>query len=73
MRAFLAVAWSILSLVPASSADLRSFAGWTEYGGGPDSSQYSSLKQINKANVSRLEVAWMYPTGERGNYTFNRS
>jgi quinoprotein glucose dehydrogenase len=37
--------------------------------GGADSSQYSSLKQIDKSNVSRLEVAWTYPTTE--NYSFN--
>ncbi|HTS30406.1 MAG TPA: pyrroloquinoline quinone-dependent dehydrogenase [Bryobacteraceae bacterium] len=58
------------SAVLAWPADLRSFAGWTQYGGGPDSSQYSSLKQINRSNVSRLEVAWTYPSGE-GRYTFN--
>ncbi len=48
----------------------RSFATWSQYLGGPDSSQYSSLKQINKSNVSQLEVAWMYPTGT-GTYTFD--
>ena len=54
------------------SADLRSFATWTQYGGGPDSSQYSSLKQINKSNVSQLEVVWTYPTGEGPpRYNFN--
>ena len=53
----------------ASPAD-RSFATWSQYLGGADSSQYSSLKQINKSNVKRLEVAWMYPTGP-GTYTFD--
>jgi len=53
------------------AADLRSFDTWTQYLGGPDSSQYSSLKQINKSNVKQLEVVWTYPTGERGNYLFN--
>jgi quinoprotein glucose dehydrogenase len=40
----------------------RSFDTWRESGGGGDSSQYSSLKQINKSNVKRLQVAWTYPT-----------
>jgi len=28
-----------------------------------DSSQYSSLKQINKTNVNRLEIVWAYNIG----------
>ena len=52
-----------------SAAD-RSFATWSQYLGGADSSQYSSLKQINKSNVKQLEVAWTYPTGP-GTYTFD--
>jgi len=53
----------------ATAAD-RSLATWSEYLGGADSSQYSSLKQINKSNVKQLEVAWTYPTGA-GAYTFD--
>lgn len=45
------------------------FETWDQYLGGADSSQYSSLDQIDKGNVARLEVAWTYPTGE--NYLFN--
>jgi len=41
----------------------RTFDTWRQSGGGADSSQYSSLKQINKGNVKQLEVAWTYPTG----------
>ena len=44
---------------------------WREYGGGGDSAQYSALKQINRSNVSRLEVAWTYPTGDGLKYSFN--
>jgi quinoprotein glucose dehydrogenase len=53
------------------AADLRSFATWTQYLGGADSSQYSSLKQINKGNVSQLEVAWTYSIGDNNQYLFN--
>ena len=35
----------------------RSFKTWGQYLGGADSSQYSALDQINRRNVSRLEVA----------------
>ncbi len=52
-----------------SAAD-RSFATWGQYLGGADSSQYSSLKQINKSNVKQIEVAWTYQTGP-GTYTFD--
>ncbi|WP_137681769.1 PQQ-binding-like beta-propeller repeat protein [Aurantiacibacter suaedae] len=40
------------------------YAGWDAYLGGADSAQYSSLDQIDRSNVDRLEVAWEYPTGE---------
>ena len=37
---------------------------WPSYGGGPDGIRYSSLTQINRANVSQLQVAWTYDCGE---------
>src|SRR5438045_4576161 len=40
----------------------RAFNTWSQYLGGSDNSQYSSLKQINKNNVKQLQVAWTYPT-----------
>ena len=45
------------------------FATWDQYLGGSDSSQYSSLDQIDKRNVTQLGVAWTYETGEA--YQFN--
>ncbi len=59
----------ILSGISAWAAD-HPFTTWSQYLGGPDSSQYSSLKQINKSNVARLEVAWTYPTGP-GTFVFD--
>ena len=37
---------------------------WPYYLGDPTSSQYSPLRQINRDNVGRLEVAWTYHTGD---------
>jgi glucose dehydrogenase len=37
---------------------------WRDYGGGPDSSRFVAATQIDKANVSRLQVAWTYPSGQ---------
>ena len=47
----------------------KPYTTWTAYGGGADSSQYSALDQINKSNVSRLEVAWTFPV--TGTIIFN--
>jgi len=46
-------------------------ATWSDYGGGPDSSQFSPLKEINRANVSQLKIAWTFPTGDQNRYFFN--
>lgn len=37
---------------------------WSTYLGDPTSSHYSELKQINRRNVSKLEVAWVYNAGD---------
>ena len=44
---------------------------WRDYAGGADSAQYSALRQINRANVHQLEIAWVYPTGDDRKYLFN--
>jgi quinoprotein glucose dehydrogenase len=44
---------------------------WREYGGSPDGSQYSALRQINRSNVNKLQVAWTYRTGDDRKYSFN--
>ena len=63
--------WAAAAASVAIAADERSFTTWTSYLGGADSSQYTSLKQIDKSNVKQLAVAWTYDTGEKGNYLFN--
>ena len=37
---------------------------WPVYGGDPGGSKYSSLSQINRANVATLKSAWTFSTGE---------
>lgn len=44
---------------------------WSEYLGGPDRNHYSSLDQINTANVGELQVAWEYHTGDSGQVQCN--
>jgi quinoprotein glucose dehydrogenase len=44
---------------------------WSDYSGNSDSAQYSALEQINRSNVSKLEVAWTFSTGDHNKYFFN--
>src|ERR1041385_8458019 len=37
---------------------------WPSYGGGPDGIRNSGLTQIDRSNVSQLQVAWTYDCGE---------
>jgi quinoprotein glucose dehydrogenase len=39
---------------------------WGYYGGDALGQHFSSLDQINRSNVARLQVAWTYRTGELG-------
>jgi glucose dehydrogenase len=64
----------LLASMAAVSAQQKAkpkFDTWRQYLGGSDSSQYSGLKQINKSNVAKLEVAWTFPTGDMRTYRFN--
>jgi quinoprotein glucose dehydrogenase len=53
----------------SSRRPVKPYTTWTAYQGGAHSSQYTALDQINKSNVSQLEVAWTYQIN--GNVTFN--
>ncbi len=39
---------------------------WPVWGGGPENMHYSHLAQINRSNVKKLGVAWVFDTGEPG-------
>src|SRR3954468_20355436 len=51
------VALPVLLLLAASAAE------WPNYGGNPEGTRYSPLKQITRGNVSKLRVAWTFDTG----------
>ncbi|MBL9211863.1 MAG: PQQ-binding-like beta-propeller repeat protein [Opitutaceae bacterium] len=58
-------------LLPALSVVAQDpHATWRDHGGAADSAQFSSLTQITRENVSRLQVAWRYPIGEDKKYFF---
>lgn len=46
-------------------------ADWAHYLGHPTSNQYSTLNQINRENVHKLEVAWTYVSGDTAMYQTN--
>jgi quinoprotein glucose dehydrogenase len=68
----LALAATAISVVAVQHpTGAQSGATWDDYGGGPDSARFSSARQITKANVNRLEIAWSYPTRENGGSLFS--
>jgi quinoprotein glucose dehydrogenase len=65
-----AVAVGVAALVFGAGRIARSAqkvqSDWPIYGGNAEDNRYSPLDQINRANVSKLEVAWTYDSGEAG-------
>ncbi len=56
----LATAAALLLLDTAAAGDSQ----WSHYAGGLGGQQFSPLAEINTGNVTELEVAWQYRTGE---------
>jgi len=69
-RKFAVLSFTIGIAVPFAAAE-QNHKTWADYGGGADSSHFVALDQINKSNVSQLQVAWTYPTGDNRSYLFN--
>src|SRR6202167_1480900 len=53
------IAFALLLAASLPAAD----NGWSAYGGDAGGTRYSPLKQITRANVAKLKVAWTYHTG----------
>ncbi len=53
------------STQPAAGRD------WRAYLGNTGSTHYSTLGQIHRANVAKLQVAWTYETGDKGEFQAN--
>ena len=49
---------------PVAIAQGNSDAEWPAYGRDAGNTRYSPLKQINRDNVARLKVAWVFHTGD---------
>src|SRR6188768_3985432 len=55
-----------VAAVATSMAQSSTDKWWPGYGNGPDNSRYFASRQINKTNVTQLQVAWTYPYGDTG-------
>ena len=62
----MAIAGQVPESAHAKSAEKSSSHDWAVYGGTPENSHFSPLKQINRGNVKQLEVAWTFDTEEEG-------
>ena len=54
----------ILCLVPLAHGQSAPDSGWPTYGNDPGGTRYSPARQIDRANVAKLQVAWTYHTGD---------
>jgi membrane-bound PQQ-dependent dehydrogenase (glucose/quinate/shikimate family) len=58
------VAQDAPSPTPVKAAGPAAEYNWPEYGRTPTSTRFSPLAQITSANVTKLQVAWSYRTGD---------
>ena len=52
-----------LCLGPMARGQSTPDSGWPAYGNDPGGTRYSPARQIDRSNVTRLQVAWTYRTG----------
>lgn len=55
----------------AAGAANKASNGWTAYNGRQGGDHYSPLTQINRANVAKLKVSWIFNTHEEGGLQAN--
>jgi glucose dehydrogenase len=63
-RHMVVLAIAAITLSIALVAGVEAQREWRDYAGGPDSSRFVAAKHITADNVSRLQVAWSYPSGQ---------
>lgn len=61
-RHFLATLAAAYAVRPAAAAGAG--RDWAYYGGDPQATRYSSLKEINRETVAKLKPAWTHSTGD---------
>jgi quinoprotein glucose dehydrogenase len=53
---------AFLIMVLTAGEAVAQYTTWKDYAGAADGAQYSALKQIDRRNVGKLDLAWFYPT-----------
>ncbi len=66
----LLIIWGLAGCARDGTTYTTDYGTWSDYAGSADAAQYSTLAQIDRSNVSRLEVAWSYSTGDNNVYFF---
>ena len=69
MRLVAAAGFLAFTTALASAQEPGRDREWPITGGEPGNSRYSTLTQIDRANVQRLQVAWIYHTGDASERT----
>jgi quinoprotein glucose dehydrogenase len=63
----MAVLLASISLVFYAHGQVRGDSDWPAYGNDPGGMRHSVLSQINRENVAKLKVAWVFHTGDLSN------
>ncbi len=61
--------YSIFFLLYACNTADKKYKTWEIYGGSKQGIRYSSLREIDSTNISHLQPAWTYHTGDSGMMT----
>ena len=64
-------ATALLTMWPSESTSAPDLRDWPVYLGGKERNLFSPLAQINRKNVTSLEVAWSHDTGHKAEYQAN--
>jgi len=64
LYSMIAVYFVMLAQASCTSHPDTAYKGWEVYGGNKENNRYSSLTEIDTGNVTHLQVAWTYHTGD---------
>ena len=72
MRRFYTILTGLVLVVAVQAVQVqRTSTNWADYGGTPDNAGHVPLSQFTRDNLSKLGVAWSYPTRDAISYVFN--
>ena len=69
LKCLLTLPFSLAMLYSCHQNPSAAYSNWETYGGNKEANHYSSLSQIDTNNVTQLQVAWTYHTGDADSMT----